>query len=604
MLIAVLLAMVPATAEAEIPDSFVTPAACTEFDPQRGGAFIRCDDGVPSNAPLPGPGGLTPNEDGVSAVTVPAKYGGDGHIGLPPMAQDAASEPGADAEGNIALDVQVHYPATRTEGTHPLLFFMHGCCGGNKNGWESDDYQANGSESWHYNTAWFASRGYVVVNYTSRGFVNGSGAGSTGQMHLQSRRYEINDYQHLACQITDLFNSQGRLPDIDPERVVTTGGSYGGGFSWMTITDPRWRCTPDTGARTQMRLAVSAPKYGWTDLAYTLVPTGLHMQTPDQLPSTDGCDTGPTRADGGPCPPPQTPAGTVKRSILAGLYLSGNLVTGGHSTFPPALHEGVTCLYGPYPLESNPTCDATLNEFLPEILSDSSAYYQQRFFQHIRRPAFQVPIFDAATFGDPLFPSVENRRMINRILAVDPDYPIQAYYGDYQHFTKNKARIWADVCGGDRHICTDADYKRGFNSDPPSLRKLGVTTMLNRFLDHYARPDANPRAPEPDFNVTAETQVCPQTALPGQPLNESGPRFSAPTFERLAPRNLSFDLRGAQIASSLALPNTHAIFSDPVYNNVSNSNGCMSAADSAGPGWPSTRRSPSGEPRRCSGPQP
>ena len=583
-LVAVLVATAPATVEAEIPDSFVTPAACAEFDLEPGGGFIRCDDGVPSNSPLPGPGGTIPNRGGVSAVTVPAAYGRDGYSGLPPEAADAASFPGADADGNIALDVEVHFPSTRTAGEHPLLFFMHGCCGGNKHGWESADYQAGGREAWHYNTAWFASRGYVVVNYTSRGFVNGSQAGSTGEMHLQSRRYEINDYQHLACQVTDLFNSKGRLPDVDPQRVVTTGGSYGGGFSWMSITDPRWRCTPDTGSRVKMRLAVSAPKYAWTDLAYTLAPTGTHMQTPDELPATDGCDTGPVSFDGAPCPAPRTPVGTVKRSILSGLYLTGNLLTGGHTTFPMEMHEGVVCMMGAYPVESNPSCAATVNEFLPTLLADSSAYYQSEFFRRIKRPGYRVPIFDAATFGDPLFPSVENRRMINRLLSVAPGYPIQAYFGDYQHFTKNKPKIWADVCGADRHICTDEDYTRGFNQDPPTLRKLGVTTMLNRFLDHYARPPANPQGPRPDFDVTAETQVCPQTAPAGQPLDESGPRYSAPTFEQLAPRRLRFDLVGEQTVNSLVLPNSHALYSDPLVNEVSNRNGCISAPDPAGAG--------------------
>src|SRR5687768_13247059 len=27
--------------------------------------------------------------------------------------------------------------------------------------------------------------------------------------------------------------------EIDPDGIVTTGGSYGGGFSWMALTDPK-----------------------------------------------------------------------------------------------------------------------------------------------------------------------------------------------------------------------------------------------------------------------------------------------------------------------------------------------------------------------------
>ena len=73
-------------------------------------------------------------------------------------------------------------------------------------------------ERWHYNNAWFASRGYVVVNYTARGFVNGESngdRGSTGETQLDSRRFEINDFQYLAGQVADdpFFN-------VNPQKVV------------------------------------------------------------------------------------------------------------------------------------------------------------------------------------------------------------------------------------------------------------------------------------------------------------------------------------------------------------------------------------------------
>jgi hypothetical protein len=47
--------------------------------------------------------------------------------------------------------------------------------------------------------------------------------------------------------------------------VVTVGGSYGGGFSWMAFTDPKW----DSPGGTDMQLAAAAPKYGWSDLVFT-----------------------------------------------------------------------------------------------------------------------------------------------------------------------------------------------------------------------------------------------------------------------------------------------------------------------------------------------
>src|SRR6266567_4474012 len=106
--------------------------------------------------------------------------GCDGYAGLPAKASDAASMPGADPHGNVALDVDISRPTTPAPpGGYPLIVFMHGCCQGTKFDWERSNFDSSG-EAWHYNNAWFASRGYVVVNYTARGFRIGS-RGSTGE---------------------------------------------------------------------------------------------------------------------------------------------------------------------------------------------------------------------------------------------------------------------------------------------------------------------------------------------------------------------------------------------------------------------------------------
>ena len=60
--------------------------------------------------------------------------------------------------------------------------------------------------------------------------------------------------------------------------------------------------------------------------------------------------------------------------------------------------------------------------------------------------------------------------MSNRIQATVPGYPIQEYYGDYQHFMQNKAKEWGDLCGADHHVCTFADYPGGdVNATPAGL---------------------------------------------------------------------------------------------------------------------------------------
>jgi dienelactone hydrolase len=565
--------------------------ACETKTPHPGHSYVLCDDGKPSNGVAPGPGGLIPNFTGASAVTVPAKYGGDGYTALPEKAGDAAAMPGANpGTGDIALDVDVTLPTSAPPaGGYPLIVMMHGCCGGNKTGWEADSFDASG-EKWHYSNAWFASRGYVVITYTARGFVDNQNRGSTGETQLDSRRFEINDYQHLACQVlANASQFEDVVPGtepvaIDPQRVVTTGGSYGGGFTWLAATDPKWTCNAETGAPgTEMALAAAAPKYGWTDLAYTLVPTGTHSQSPGQLPAINGCDTGPKQLDGGDCPPPQTPIGTPKFSIVAGLYATGNTGTPpsfDHTTFPPSIHDAFACLNGPYPPELNPACTNTIENTLPEFLRDRSAYYQNDFFDNVATdPSYRVPIFNTATFTDPLFPAYENRRMLNRLRSVVPDYPIKAYYGDVQHFVQNKAKEWGDLCGEDRHVCSSADYPEGgggpnFNADPPSLVRTGITTRLNRFIDFYAQPSGGYTGGAPDFDVTASLQVCPQNAGPGQPADEPGETFSAATFEELTSGTLTIDYQGPQRTQSNVEPNAHAVNADPVVNELRNARRC------------------------------
>lgn len=541
---AVVALALPASASADLAG---LKAACQPRDAAGDGSlpYVFCDDGIPPS------GGTEPNEGAVRAIAVPQRYGG--FAGLPPkLAPDA--DAGADSNGDVALDVDVTLPNPQRfpppPRGYPLIVLMHGCCAGSKTGWEADTIDVGG-ERWHYSNAWFASRGYVVLTYTARGFVNGSGDGSTGQTQLDSRRYEINDYQHLAGQLADdpFFN-------VDPQRVVVTGGSYGGGFSWLALTDPTWT---SPGGR-DMRLAAVAPKYGWTDLVESLVPNGVEPRAED----------GST---------PAAPLGTPKTSVIAGLYGSGR--TGvppgsAHATFPPALDEAIVCLSSTDPFESNPLCGGTLERTLPEFVADRSAYYQHDFFARVR-DGLRVPVFSAGTFTDPIFPAHEHRRMAERLKReAGGSYPLQEYYGDYQHFVQNKPTEWGDVCAGDEpHVC-----ERG----EEDVVRTGITTRLNRFLDHYARPQANPAEPEPAFDVTASLQVCPRNASEVTPQAEPGLRFTAPSFGELAPGTLRLELPGERSTTNVAAPNPHAVAADPVVNQVANNRQCPVATDDAGPG--------------------
>ena len=457
------------------------------------------------------------------------------------------------------------------------MVMMHGCCSGSKASWEGSSIDPGGSENWHYNNAWFASRGYVVLNYTARGFVDGFNRGSTGETQLDSAKFEINDYQHLAGQLVD----QGDLDPgpgtvrVDADRIVPTGGSYGGGFTWLALTDPRWQ----SPAGAPLSLVAAATKYGWTNLVEALVPRGDDLR--DSIPETD-----PEKVKASL----RSLLGFPKQSINAVLYASGK--TGvppgsAHTTFPAEIDEAQACLTSADPFETNPSpaCQITRDATLPRFIDERSAYFQQPFFDGLSTPAGDpghidpVPVFSAGTFTDKLFPAAEHRRMVERLKQTVPGYPVQEYYGDYNHFVQNKRKEWADICGADRHVCRYEDYPGGdLNSNPEGLaRENGVTTRLNRFIDHYARPPANDLQGAPAFDVTGSLQVCPQNAgfLGSQP-DEPGPRFTAARFGQLAPNDLSFSATGAQSTSNLAPgANAHAKNADPVTNSADNGSRCV-----------------------------
>ncbi len=530
--------------------------------------YSFCDDGLAFG------GGTTPNPGANRAIAVPAAYTG---AGQPDKDAAAANAVPGQSGGDIAIDADLTLPdparSKMPKAGYPLVVMMHGCCAGDRTGWEARTIDAGG-EKWHYSNAWFASRGYAVLTYTSRGFVNADGRGSTGQNQLDSSRFEINDYQHLAGQLADdadLDPKSAGSQRINPKAIVATGGSYGGGFSWLAFVDPTWK---SPGGK-QMKLVAAAPKYGWTNLIEALIPNGIERR--DALPTTN------LEAAG-------RPIGVPKRSILLGLYASGAIglpPPAAHSAFPSSVDRAIVCLQASEPIETSPLCTDSLRDTLPEFLRDRSAYFANGFFDRIRSDkSARAAVFSAGTFTDPLFPPSEHRRMVERLKSVVPDYPVQEYYGDYQHFVQNKATDWGDLCGPAPHLCRYGEYPEGdLDATPERFQRLGITTRLNRFVDHYAKPPANPKAPRPDFDVTASLQVCPQTGSAAFPSAEPGQRFTADSFKDLAPSSLKLESSGSpQTTTNVAAPNFHAVNADPLLNQTLNGSRCVVENSSAGPG--------------------
>ncbi|MDQ4064720.1 MAG: hypothetical protein M3161_01590, partial [Actinomycetota bacterium] len=555
-------------------------AADAETDEDVELPYVLCDDGV------------VPEGGGANGIPVPVAYqpraAGNDWRGLPPPAtpEEAAAadasydlQPEADRPDRITLDVDITLPVVGPpKSGYPVIVFMHGCCGGNRKGWQASDIHVTG-EMWHHSNAWFASRGYVVINYTARGFRNSSNQGSTGTTQLDSRRFEINDYQYLVGLLVD-HDAQRRAAGerpvfrVNPRKIAAVGGSYGGGFSWMALTDPTWRSPSE---RIPIRLGAVAPRYGWTDLLEALVPSGHYL---DRDPKSGRTAIMPTSVVDAVS---RKPLGVMKQSIVSGLYATGNNESGNHTTFPAWVHDAVARLQLGDPYDGDPN----LEQAAEWLLEDRSAYYQQDFWRRVRN-GLRVPIHASVTWTDPLFTTMQSGiAFYNKLRSIAPKYPIQMYLGDYQHFVANKAKEWDDLCGNDHHICELGDFRRADGSvnlnAAPSRVRVGINTRGARFLGHYLLGSG----PRPARDVSATTTVCAANATEKFPVDEPGIEYRAKTWRGLAPDTIRFAWQGGGVVtttSSSTATDNHATESDPVFRQTQ-SNRCFTTSNSeAAPG--------------------
>ncbi|HET7482608.1 MAG TPA: CocE/NonD family hydrolase [Actinomycetota bacterium] len=534
--------------------------------------YLLCDDGLP------------PSGGGSNGIPVPAKYAaneaGDDWSGLPAPASaeevataDASDDLQPDDDRRITLDVDVSLPPSSASvlypdlapvgapaSGNPVIVFMHGCCGGNKASWEASSVDAS-NESWHHSNAWFAARGYVVINLTARGFRNSNDEGSSGTTQLDSRRYEINDAQYVTGLLADL-DAQRAASDLPPlfsinrKKIGSVGGSYGGGFSWLFLTDPTWRSPL---SKFKLRLGAAVPKYGWTDLVESLVPSGHYLDRN----ATGKTVIAPTAVQKAAS---RNPIGVEKQSIVSALYATGNMVNGNHTTFPAYMHNAFTRLNQGEPYDGDADVEAIVDTFL----KDRSAYYQSSYWRRVKA-GLRVPLFVAATWTDPLFPTMESLRFYNKLKKVDPRYPVQMNLGDYQHFTANKPKEWDDLCGSDHHVCTFDDYPgaaRGNFSKVPTRVRIGINTRINAFLDHYLLG----KRPTPPHNVSATTTICAANATDTFKVDEPGIEYDAPTWRALTGgpvQKFAWAGGGAVFGSTTnGGVDNHADESDPVFRQT------------------------------------
>ncbi|HET7467049.1 MAG TPA: CocE/NonD family hydrolase [Candidatus Dormibacteraeota bacterium] len=332
----------------------------------------------------------------------------------------------------VPLDVDLTLPATAAPaGGYPLLVMMHGW-GNSKTDWESADFCDSGSaDKCNYNNVAFAHRGYAVLNYTARGFHGSCGPGSpnaaspacaTGWTHLSDMRWEAHDTQFLA----------GVLVDAGVARpgIAVSGGSYGGGQSWLLALLANRVMTPSgalvpwrSPAGVAMHVAVAAPKYPWTDLVDALLPNG---RASDGVTSPNGDRT--------------SPYGIDKQSYVEYLYASGasSARYAAPSQDPTA---DLTTWHTEIAAGETPAESTYAPAIIDQITRFRSAYYQSGLITTDVAARTETPVFDMQGWTDALFPESQGASMIEKLRAADPGWPAFFYASDLGHPPANNMKF-------------------------------------------------------------------------------------------------------------------------------------------------------------------
>jgi dienelactone hydrolase len=445
------------------------------------------------------------------------------------------------------LDVDLTQPQQNTGTSHPLIVMLHGF-GNNKHEWESTTNGGDGADKYRWNNHWFAEHGYYVLTYTARGFrddgptaayepptpsgtPNGSLDPPFGTIHVKSRDYEIRDTQWLAALVAAAY------PDVDPNRVAVTGGSYGGGESWMQASQATWSFPHSQDPTLPvLGLQVAIPKYPWTDLAYALAPSG-HGGGPGRDDIYESSQAVESDNNGGGSPLTGNPLGVPKASYIAGLYALGTTngafdegVDGPNNENGP---ENITLwntrIAGtgdPYP-----DGDQILQQAARGLTELRSAYYQDEGWQ-AQRTDREVAVFSIQGWTDDLFEAVESFRMFKYLKRLDPMWPVGVAVADVGH---SRAQ-----------------------NPPDTWRRLNAQGW--QFLQSQINGSHRQQT-----TVSSEPTIC--TAEPGQPPSTPADNLTASTPEGLSKGTLAITYGGGDhtLASPLSGgPDPNGPATDPV----------------------------------------
>jgi predicted acyl esterase len=409
----------------------------------------------------------------------------------------------------LGLDTDLSIPlgASRPRQT---LVMLHGWSQ-DRTFWEAATKAGNSPDSWHWNNVWFVSQGWVVVNYTARGFQQSCGmtdqdANCTpnGYTHLADRRFETRDSQILLGKLVDAGIA-------DPQELASTGGSYGGGQTWLLATSPPWQSSNGV----TLQLAAGVAKYPWTDLLDSLSPNGRATPAVDQSA------------------PHNVPFGVAKESYADGLYAVGRAVGNGRYDENPAdvgtnLDEQFQRVQQGEPYD--PTTDPRLQQIV-DSYTYRSPYDATDYFDALQAGTLRpVPVLSIQGWTDPLFPAVQTLQMFRKLKAADPSYPIQMVFGDIGHS----------------------------NARNPSWQWHPINTLAYRFLEAHVLGRTGLAPPMQAYSFQTECSGTDQPApIAGQ-------------WDSLASSNVELTSTTATTTSSVDPNLGDGLASDPIANS-----GCL-----------------------------
>jgi hypothetical protein len=444
------------------------------------------------------------------------------------------------------IDVSVGFPSgSGAAGDYPVVGIYHG--------WDGRKIKPSTPEAQRW-----LELGYAVFSITDRGMGESCGGPTTppneikafpceyGYIHLMSRAYEVRDAQYLLGVLAD----EGL---INPQAIGATGVSYGGGMSLqlgslkdrVELTNHELVPWTSPGLK-PMRIAATAPQYGWTDFAQAEFPNGSGLDYVAESPylgvlgnhewgvEKEYWQTNQYEAvarDGYLGPTSEDPEGD-----LTGLHEL--TMTGDPFTDPQLLSEAVRQLqyHGAYytSLEDPPAPGLLEDGWNDDLFPvDETVRYYNKVRAHY--PEQAITLFYADLGHNPR--SGSNPNAVATLKAAQDAWfayylrgegpePAQAHGGvtaitsacPASDATEVKAADWASLAQGEIHYTNAAGQTIQAPGEPPAseLESKGTTICNTQSAADNATAATYklPAAPVPGFTVMGSTTVIGEFSTP------------------------------------------------------------------------------------------